>query len=217
MSQTMLLTKRLALFLSQNISPQLHTLILLSPTGKLLCSSSPSPASTLRTQATLAVSLWNLYHPLNISASILVASSSSTHPAHNDLACITIQLEYGIMYIRSLVSGLLFVAIGPSSIPSSSLPSLQLLNAQQSPSIGEGSTSPPLSPPLKQDEMHGSQVSLQAHGEGTISGAGSEAGSAVTERGAHASIWGVRRHAEEVGRLLEEKLGGFVLSSGDGR
>jgi hypothetical protein len=212
----MLLTKRLALFLSQNISPQLHTLILISPTGKLLCSSSPSPASTLRTQATLAVSLWNLYHPFNISASILV-TSSSTHPAHNDLACITIQLEYGIMYIRSLVSGLLFVAIGPSSIPSSSLPSSQLLHAQQSLSIGEGSTSPPLSPPLKQDEMHGSQVSLQAHGEGMISGAGSEAGSAVTERGAHASIWSVRRHAEEVGRLLEEKLGGFVLSSGDGR
>jgi hypothetical protein len=216
MSQTMLLTKRLALFLSQNISPQLHTLILISPTGKLLCSSSPSPASTLRTQATLAVSLWNLYHPFNISASILV-TSSSTHPAHNDLACITIQLEYGIMYIRSLVSGLLFVAIGPSSIPSSSLPSSQLLHAQQSLSIGEGSTSPPLSPHLKQDETHGSQASSQAHGEGTTSGGGSEAGSAVTERGAHASIWSVRRHAEEVGRLLEEKLGGFVLSSGDGR
>ncbi|KAK0126966.1 hypothetical protein ONS96_006530 [Cadophora gregata f. sp. sojae] len=78
MSQTMLLTKRLTAFLSQNTTPQLPTLLLLSPTGKLLSSSSPLPASTLRTQATLACSLWNLYLPTTSIIPSALPSSSQT-------------------------------------------------------------------------------------------------------------------------------------------
>ncbi|PSS22177.1 hypothetical protein M430DRAFT_49329 [Amorphotheca resinae ATCC 22711] len=221
MSQTMLLTKRLSVFLSQNTTPQLQTLLLLSPTGKLLCSASPSPASTLRTQATLACSLWNLYHPFHSNTSALVASAlpaSSLDPesreSEHDLSCITIQLEFGIMCIRALSSGLLFVAVGPSNISPSQFPS-QHLNVPRH--ILSGSGSPPSSPAAHEGNTHGSQVSLHAHGEGTFSGAGSEAGSVGAERSTHASIWSVRRQAEEVGRLLEGRFEGFVLSSGEGR
>jgi hypothetical protein len=56
---------------------------------------------------------------------------------------------------------------------------------------------------------------LHGHGE-LLSGAASEAGSVGSERGAQASIWGVRRRADEVSAALEGKLEGFVLS-GEGR
>lgn len=140
--QMMLLTKRLTYFLAQNTSPALPTLLLLSPTGKLLSSSSPSPASTLRTQATLACSLWTLYQP---TADLLPQTlpSSANAPSQGrggrpgkergrgrssdrsrtadgegagdeELSTVTIQLSNGIMVISALSCGLLFVAIGPS-------------------------------------------------------------------------------------------------------
>lgn len=223
MSKTMLLTKRLTTFLSQSTTPQLQTLILLSPTGKLLCSSSPSPASTLRTQATLACSLWNLYHPFTTNASSLVSSSlplshngaetSMANASEKDLSCITIQLEYGIMCIRMLSSGLLFVAIGPSNTFHSPFQYQQHISASRN--ISSTYTSPPASPAPHEGDGHGSLAAL--HVEGTISGAASEVGSVGTDRGANASIWGVRKKAAEVSQLLEGRLAGFELSSGDSR
>jgi hypothetical protein len=196
MSQTMLLTKPLSTFLATHTSPQLPTLLLLSPTGKLLSSSSPSAASTLRTQATLACSLWTLYHPFQTTTSPLVASalpssdlSQTLSSNQEDLNAITIQLEFGIMCIRALKSGLLFVAIG--------------LSQQQG--AGSRHTSPPASPGML--EGHGSQLSLA--GELAVS-------EAATERSVvGSSIWGVRRQADEVGRFLEERLEGFGMSAGE--
>lgn len=52
---------------------------------------------------------------------------------------------------------------------------------------------------------------MQGHGE-LLSGAVSDAGSVGSERGATASIWGLRRRADEIGAALEERLEGFVLS-----
>ena len=49
-----------------------------------------------------------------------------------------------------------------------------------------------------------------------LSGTVSEAGSVGTERSVvGASIWGVRRQAEDVGRILERALEGFVLSAAE--
>lgn len=63
------------------------------------------------------------------------------------------------------------------------------------------------------EREQGSQLSLQGE---MLSGAVSEAGSVGTERSVvGASIWGVRRQAEEVGRLLEGRLEGFGLSGGE--
>jgi hypothetical protein len=233
MSNTMLLTKRLTTFLSQNTTPQLPTLLLLSPTGKLLSSSSALPASSLRTQATLACSLWTLYQP---AASSLITSAippqshsqSNTHPrgsdatlsstttaADNDhnLASITVQLTHGVMVIRALSCGLLFVAIGPSSVPVSS-PS-QTLRAQSISSHTH--TSPPSSPPGQGHGENGynGEGAHDGVGLGSGSGAPSEAGSVRSTR--TASIMGVKRQAEEVGRWLDGQLEGFQLSSAEGR
>ena len=228
MSQTMLLTKRLSAFLANSTSPQLQTLLLLAPTGKLLSSASPSSASVLRTQATLACSLWNLYHPFPTTTSSFVSSSlpsAVASPYDNDLNSITIQLSQGIMVVRALKSGLLFVAIGPStSVSHSPHPSSQTLHPPTHLRIPSSQASPPSSP-SPQIDAHGSQTSLNVAGlggsnpAGGISAAPSEAGSVGTSAslGAPTSIWGVRRQAEEVAKWLEGNLEGFVSSIGEAR
>jgi hypothetical protein len=246
MSQTMLLTKRLNTFLSQNTTPQLPTLILISPTGKLLNSSSPLPASTLRTQATLACTLWNLYRPISPSSSDLISTTLSSQPraqsqAHstsdsalstqpdNDLSSITIQLSHGIMVIRALKCGLLFVAIGQSSQTTSGspYPSSQALPSQAQHLSSTSPASPPSSPPVQNGDGHetpvvGSLPQRELHRDlsvpGVGSGAPSESGSVgSTGTRAQASIMAIRRQAEEVGKWLESRLEGFVLGSGEGR
>ena len=116
------------------------------------------------------------------------------------------------MHICALHSTLLFVAIGPSTpIPSSQNSSSQYLQARIASSTN---TSGPSSPgAIEEGFVGGAQVLGQALGE---SRARSEAGSIGSERGVGASIWGVRRRAEEVSAALEERLVGFELS-GEGR
>lgn len=226
MSQTMLLTKRLTTFLSQNTSPQLPTLLLLSPTGKLLSSASPLSASTLRTQATLACSLWTLYQPApSLITSVLPTNphqpgarnqprgsdsgSSTITAAENELSTITIQLTHGIMVIRALACGLLFVAIGPSAAASNST-SNQLLQAHHASQM-----SPPSSPPAHTDDSNRETPGESLRGLG--SKAPSEAGSVGSTGTRTGSIMGARRHAEEVGKWLDSQLDGFALSSVEGR
>ena len=232
MSNTMLLTKRLTTFLSQNTTPALPTLLLLSPTGKLLSSASPISASILRTQATLACSLWTLYQPIvsSVIPSVLPpqpGSQSNTHPRGSDatlsstttaadddheLASITVQLTHGVMVIRALSCGLLFVAIGPSSISPSS-PS-QTLRAQSISSHTH--TSPPSSPLAHGENGYNGEGAYEGGLGALASGAPSEAGS-VRSTGRTASIMGIKRQAEEVGRWLDGQLDGFQLSSAEGR
>ncbi|TVY52788.1 hypothetical protein LCER1_G005352 [Lachnellula cervina] len=224
MSQTMLLTKPLTTFLSQNASPQLPTLLLISPTGKLLSSSSPLPASILRTQSTVACTMWNLYNPFQTSTSSRVNTSLPPGPTSlssastPDLSSITIQLSHGTMVIRSLSCGLLFVAIGPSITPTTAPTSHHLLFP---PHIASSHTSPQASPPTHHDLHDGLGERVFSGGSLAIgSGAPSEAGSvgsSVTGARTHASILGIKRQAEEVGRWLETSLQGFVLSTGEGR
>ena len=117
------------------------------------------------------------------------------------------------MCIRALSSGLLFVAIGPSNAFPSPFQYPQHLNVPRH--IGSNYTSPPSSPAPQEGDAHGALTTL--HAEGTISGAGSDVGSVGTERGTNASIWRVRKRAAEVSQLLEGRLEGFELSSGDWR
>ncbi|KAL5328442.1 hypothetical protein ACEPPN_001941 [Leptodophora sp. 'Broadleaf-Isolate-01'] len=238
MSQTMLLTKRLTTFLSQNTTPQLPTLLLLSPTGKLLSSSSPLPASTLRTQATLACSLWTLYQPTTSILPSALPSQSSQPPTQNqnqtqsrgsdatfsststitdhDLSTITIQLTHGIMVIRALSCGLLFVAIGPSTSSSSQHPSQHSLQAQAHLNMSlSRHTSPPSSPPAHGEGHEGEREmgGLLAVG----SAAPSDAGSIRSTGTRTGSLVGVKRQAVEVGKWLDAQLEGFRLSSPEGR
>lgn len=225
MSQAMLLTKPLATFLSQNSSPQLPTLLLISPAGKLLSSSSPLPASVLRTQSTVACTCWNLYHPFQTTTSSLVndalpepttpAPSSSVTPPN--LNSITVQLAHGVMVIRSLSCGLLFVAIGPSITPTAATTSHMLAP----PRVASSHTSPQASPPTHHDHHEGLGERILSAGSLAVgSGAPSESGSvgsSTTGARTHASILGIKRQAEEVGKWLENSLQGFVLGASEGR
>lgn len=94
------------------------------------------------------------------------------------------------MCIRALSSGLLFVAIGQGAQPTGS----------------QYISSPNISAPGSPREVlqhNDSQATLKV---------GSEAGSVRSERG-QGGIWSIRKRAEEVGNLLEGKLGGFELNA----
>ncbi|KAI1211341.1 uncharacterized protein F4807DRAFT_35413 [Annulohypoxylon truncatum] len=118
---SLLLTKRLTAFLSSNLSPQIHTAALTTLSGKLLAHASPHPVGTLRTQCTVAASIWALYstgerytviEALPPKHSGLDTSDFSVPPTPTPNA-VTIQLTGGVMVIRHLRCGLLFVCIGP--------------------------------------------------------------------------------------------------------
>lgn len=135
----LLFTKRLTAFLATHISPTTHTLLLTTPTGRLLAHASDAPASALRARATVAAGLVRMY----------------TRPANSTEAngplCVTVQMAEGVFVVRVLKCGLLLVAVGPDE-------------GGEAASVGSGSGS----------------VGVGA---------------------------GVRRVGEEVGRVLEGRLG----------
>ena len=147
----------------------------------------------MRHQATIAVSIYNTYTPFPAVVDALPPSSSEAPSTAvtkggtgkregEELGMITIQLENGIMCIRALKSGLLFVAIGGGTTSSSSSGRLGVEGG------GEISKSPSIA------SLH----------------AGSEGGS--MREGAGKGIWGVRRWAERMGDVVEGKLRGLELS-----
>lgn len=235
MAQTMLLTKRLSTFLHNNTTPQIHTLLLITPVGKLLSSASPSPASILRTQSTLACSLWNLYSPFqNTTANLVSAAvpqsdgqrgggSAGNASSGKDINSIVIQLEHGIMVIRALKCGLLFVAIGHSSSSAQTQPPHSPQSHYQQFSVPH---SPQPSSPDPQSEAHHDphenplllQLPIQTP-TGSGSAPPSEAGSTITNAssGSPATIFGMKRQAEELAKWLDGKLEGFKLSPSEGR
>lgn len=79
----LLLTKRLTTFLHANSTPQLPTLLVTSPTGKLLAHASQQPVSILRTHATVAASLLAI-HTSSSPALPSALPGSQTPPAHYD-------------------------------------------------------------------------------------------------------------------------------------
>ncbi|KAF7861947.1 hypothetical protein EAF04_007828 [Stromatinia cepivora] len=199
--QTMLLSKGISTFLQHNISSHLHTLMLLTPTGKLLSTSSTSPASILRHQGTLALSLWTLYSPFpSQTVSDALPSNGASSNGHDtksrETKSILIQMEFGVMVIRKLACGLLFVAIGPApGISGTTPPQIQR----------EGLIS--ISQPGSPDGGH--------ERETTRSGEGGETASLRSARGGGVGITGMRRQAEELGRWLEGALDGLVLSTAE--
>lgn len=223
----MLLTKRLTTFLNDNTSPHLHTLLLLTPTGKLLSSSSPLPASTLRMQSTIASSLWSQYSSSQSMTSSLVSASlpdvpnavSGNTTAGREISNILIQLEFGIMVIRGLQSGLLFVAIGPSSTP----PVASQRSHHQLTSL-PSHLSPPSSPLPPSDVVESNDHLLSSPLPIILSNAGGGGGAAPSEAGSlatnssmttSANILGLKKQAGELGEWLNKNLEGFTLSPPD--
>ncbi|TAQ87066.1 hypothetical protein B7494_g4611 [Chlorociboria aeruginascens] len=209
----MLLSKRLTTFLSNSTSPALHTLLLTTPSGKLLAVSSPSTAAILRTQATLASSLWTSYTQTStsnlISSSLPSPQSSSvaTSSPGPEISSILIQLEFGIMVIRMLKSGILFIAIGPTSTSSimgsqvnTPMGSAANLNQQQI-----NAQSPPASPTE-------SEGVTSIPGVGLVGGGANSDTASLRTIGSHVSLLGLRRQVEEVAKALDGKFVGLSLS-----
>lgn len=191
----MLLTNNLTDFLSQNTSQTIPTMLLISPAGKLLSSSSPLPASKLRTQATLAYSIWTLYLPSVSSITAALSSDQildsepiSTTAAHK-LNTITIQFIHCLMVIRILSCGLLFVAISNTDLG-------PILSTSRSPAI---------SPPIGSKELFSGNDSTN------------DAASAPSTKTPVTDIIETKRLAEDVARWLDRQLEGFNLYRGEGR
>lgn len=146
----LLLTKRLTSFLHLNLSPQLTTLLLLTPDGRLLAYASqpPIPVATLRTHGTVAASLYAIHSngtdPDTLDGALPPGSWESTatrrrrRNSSNAAStggvplAVTIQLESGVvLVIRKLKCGMLFVCMGPPTGESASRPGTQQQQQQQ--------------------------------------------------------------------------------------
>lgn len=235
----MLLTKPLTTFLNANRTAQLQTLAIITPAGKVLASSSSSPAPVLRAQATLACSLWALYSPLAANSTFSSAlpapvdqpeagaesdsSSSSTQHLHGprtadpDINSILIQLEHGNMLLRALRCGLIFVAVAPpSSIAAASHPSTSSPRPTAARlDLSHLSISATSTPSSRGDSFINSEPRTESQlGGGVLSSAASDAGSSVTGGGGGgASMRVLKRQTEELARWLEDELDGFSLST----
>jgi hypothetical protein len=217
----MLLTKPLQNFLNANRTPYVHTLLLVTPTGKLLSSSSPIPASTLRAQATHACSIWSLYKPLIAAGTITSALPSPFHDEEEDeddhtmarraadpgISSITIQLEKGVMIIRALKCSLLFVVVGP-------LPASASASSSSPHGLRQGlsflSVASAASPPTS------SHSGIEGRGrrhDASFTSLNGLRSSAASEGGG-GSLKILKRQAEELGKWLDGELEGFTLPSG---
>ncbi|KAI1814060.1 hypothetical protein GGS20DRAFT_438318 [Poronia punctata] len=207
----LLLTKRLAGFLQANPSPHIHTSLLATLSGKVLAHASPHSLTTLRTQATVAASLWALYSSPPATATTTTATTTTANlqhalpaesPAHwpGDATSrsITFQLTGAVLVIRLLKCGLLFICIGPvAELPDSA--SVRHLHQQTRPvQASHTHLEPQPSPLLGSPSEVESVVSAGAATTTSVATATSIGASAVVV---------MRRHAEELARWLNDKLG----------
>lgn len=240
----LLLTKRLTSFLHANRTPQLPTLLVTSPTGKLLAHASPQPVSLLRTHATVAASLLAI-HTSSSPALPSALPGSRTPPTREEPeddsedpdedqnetrrrgrqyeeedtmkpATITIQLTGGIVLIRRLKCGLLFVCVGPATSPSSTTPS-----SGATASAAAGSVSNTTNPSgeashvdvgdsLNPSSSHAHIVPTSPSEVDSLVSIGTQAGGSLDGQNASAAV-AMRKHAKELARWLDDKLGTLAV------
>ncbi|KAI1265411.1 hypothetical protein F5Y18DRAFT_51760 [Xylariaceae sp. FL1019] len=197
----LLLTKRLTAFLRANLSPQIHTSLLATLSGKLLAHATPQPVSTLRTQATVAASLWALYAAPSTTSTAegpLPPRSSSRLIGEPTSSAITVQLSGAIVVVRRLRCDLLFVCIGPAAEaldPSQHKHLPQHIRPMQAP---QSDTDPQPSPLL------GSPSEAESI---TSTGAATAVSIATTASVGSSAVVAMRRQTEELARWLNDKLG----------
>ncbi|KAL7622292.1 hypothetical protein AAE478_007796 [Parahypoxylon ruwenzoriense] len=201
---SLLLTKRLTSFLRSNLSAQIHTAALTTLSGKLLAHASPHSVGTLRTQCTVAASIWALYSAPTATTALTDALPSQYPPTQPELtsSAVTIQLTGGVMVIRRLRCGLLFVCIGPITTPDGADHGSQAQAHHQQ-------TRPM---PTAQPASSPSEVESVAS-----AGAATTASVATTTSVAASAVVVTRRQAEELARWLDDRLGSLgVLEEGIG-
>ncbi|KAG6204533.1 hypothetical protein E4U35_003324 [Claviceps purpurea] len=79
----LLLTKRLSAFLKAKQNPQLPTLLLTTPQGKIVAYASPRPVAILRTHATVAASLVAIHTSSSVEVSSAFPSSGNSDLSSN--------------------------------------------------------------------------------------------------------------------------------------
>lgn len=223
-SPPLLLTKRLNAFLHANQTPQLPTLLLTTYHGKLLAHASPHPVSVLRTHATVAASLLAIHTSSSVDVPFSLPGSRTPDPISrspvlgsdddddyddrdndndNDTAAsnkaaarkraaqsvrpvtITVQLSGGTVIIRRLKCGLLFVCVGPSAHDFQ--PDAHL-HAENGDLTTTGS-------PSEVDSL----VSADAQTTTSLDSVGA------------ASVVAMRKHAGDLARWLDDKLGTLTV------
>ncbi|KAI0553830.1 hypothetical protein F4679DRAFT_579999 [Xylaria curta] len=194
----LLLTKRLTTFLRANLSPQIHTTLLTTIGGKLLTHASPHPVAALRTQATVAASLWALYAAPNTSTTIEEAlpPHSSALVGTPTPSAITAQLAGAVVVIRHLRCGLLFICLGPAvEAPEPAPHPHQQSRPVQTPQDNlEPQPSPLLGSPSEVESV-------------ASTGAATTASIATTTSVGASGVVAMRRQAEELARCLNDRLG----------
>ncbi|KAL7925185.1 hypothetical protein ACQKWADRAFT_285296 [Trichoderma austrokoningii] len=216
----LLLTKRLNAFLHSHQSAHLPTLLLTTAQGKLLAHASSQPVTVLRTHATVAASLLAIHTssssaiptalPGSRTPDPIVSSPASPHGSDRSSSrddddnaadtttrsvlprntirpvTITVQLSEGTVLIRRLKCGLLFVCVGPAAYN------------------------------LQDQQLHHHSSSHAHHENGDGVGSPSEVESLISagglttsslESASAAPVVAMRRHAAELARWLDEKLG----------
>ncbi|RYP92883.1 hypothetical protein DL770_001054 [Monosporascus sp. CRB-9-2] len=193
----LLLTKRLTAFLQSNLTPQIHTAFLATLSGKLLAHASTQSVSTLRTQCTVAASLWAIYSAPAASTAIpesLPPQSVGSEPEPKPSA-LTIQLTGAVVVLRLLRCGLLLVCFGPPPEGTDHSHHHQQGRAlQPSGPPSEAIPTPTIGSPSEVESV----VSASAATTASITTTGSVSAAGVVA---------VRRQAEELARWLDDKLG----------
>ncbi|KAI6088616.1 hypothetical protein F4821DRAFT_85485 [Hypoxylon rubiginosum] len=227
---SLLLTKRLTAFLNSNLSAQIHTAALTTPSGKLLAHASPRSVGVLRTQCTVAASIWAQYS--SPAAAAAVEESLPQHQQQQQTqqqaqqryadrreppspGAITIQLAAGVVVIRRLRCGLLFVCVGPSAAAvggSGSDSGAGAAAAEQQQHSGAVPTPQAQGQPLTPGERPSTPPPLGSPSVESVASLGavttaSVASVATTSTVAGAGVVAMRRQAEELARWLDDKLG----------
>ena len=220
----LLLTKRLTTFLRANLSPQITSTLLLMPSGRLLAyACQPAvPVSTLRTQGTVAASLWAIHSHGTDRESIATAlgqpqPTASRGANHREPSAVTLQLDGGnIVVIRRLRCGMLFVCIGPTQptdLQHGAQPQPPLTpdphernghphhHHQQHLAPSHATSSPTVGSPSASEVESVLSVATGVATVGSTATTSSFAGSAT------AGIVATRRHAEALAVWLDDKLG----------
>ncbi|CAJ2505281.1 Uu.00g126750.m01.CDS01 [Anthostomella pinea] len=200
----LLLTKRLTAFLRANLTPQIHTALLTTLSGKLLAHASPHSIATLRTQCTVSASLWALYSAPSTSANIAEAlpPQQSSSPARGEptSSAITVQLTGAVVVIRRLRCGLLFVCMGPAAEGAEHGGQGQGQQQQQ-----QGR---PMQTPQPDTEAQPEPLGSPSEVASVASaGAATTASIATTASAGASAVVAMRRQAEELARWLNDKLG----------
>ncbi|KAI1871302.1 uncharacterized protein JN550_004747 [Neoarthrinium moseri] len=215
----LLLTKRLTSFLRSNLSPQIHTALLTTLSGKLLSHASTHPVSTLRTQCTVAASVWGIYAASGtataVSDALPPAPAGTARGGSKSTAAVTIQLSGGVLVVRKLRCGLLFVCIGPA--PDGASTGADQQNQPAWSAVGGAQQSQVVQAPQPQhhssrEETHSSPpLGSPSEVESVVSAAPTTTSVTTTGSVSAGAVVQMRRQAEELARWLDDKLGSLAV------